>query len=118
MRLDFLRPMGEALRARRGERKLTQRMLASRVGRSTPRISELERDLVDGRIGKDRLGLLVEMCDALDLTPILVPRERVHALRRDLQGSGPEAASTPGRAFDELFVDLSEDGEADGEETR
>jgi len=110
MRDNLLTPLGETLRNRRRERRMTQPMLATRLGRSTPRISELENHLLKGRPGKDRLGLLVEICDVLDLVPVLVPRERIQAIQRHLQGSLPSStAAAPGRAFDDLFVDLSED---------
>jgi len=110
MRENLLSALGEALRTRRRERKLTQPMLAARLGRSTPRISELERDLLQGKVGKDRLGLLADACDALDLVPVLVPRERIQAVRQTLQGTLPTAGGVrPGRVFDEVFVDLSDD---------
>ena len=112
MTYDFLTPMGEALRARRRSRGLSQPDLARRLGRGRARVSELEVDLIAGRVGRDRLGLLVETCDALDLVPVLVPRERVQAVRRLLTGAALQpAASTPGRAFDDLYVDLA--GEAE-----
>lgn len=110
MRDNPLPPLGEALRIRRKARRLTQPMLAARVGRSSPRISELERDLLNGRAGKDRLGLLVQVCDALDLVPMLVPREQAQTVRRLIGSAPPPAGTQPaGRPFDELFVDLSED---------
>jgi transcriptional regulator with XRE-family HTH domain len=114
MREDLLPLLGETLRNRRRTRKMTQPMLASRVGRSTPRISDLEKDLLAGRLGKDRLGLLAEVCDALDLIPVLVPREQAQAVRR-LLGAGPSPTSgvSVGRAFDDLFVDLSDDEDGD-----
>jgi len=115
MRDNILGPVGLALRLRRHERNLTQPMLAARVGRSTPRISDLERDLVRGKVGRDRLGLLAEVCDALDLVPILVPRERVQAVRRDLEANLPQNPPTaPRRVFDEVFVDLSDDTDGAG----
>jgi transcriptional regulator with XRE-family HTH domain len=112
MRDNLLAPIGAALRERRHARRLTQPQLASRLGRSPSRISELERDLLAGRSGKDRLGLLADVCDALDLAPVLVPRERLEAVHRQLE-NGPPVATTaaPRRAFDDVFVDLSAEPE-------
>lgn len=112
MRESLLPPLGAALRARRRARTLTQPMLAARVGRSAPRISDLERDLLAGRTGRDRLALLAEVCDALDLVPVLVPRERLQAVRRELEVQTPTTPTGPaGRVYDEVFVDLSADEE-------
>lgn len=114
MRNSLLKPMGLALRERRRTRRMTQDMLATRLSRSASRISELEKDMVDGRISKDRLGLLSEVCDALDLVPILVPRERVAAVRRVLD-EAPHTSATPvSRVFDDLFVDLGEAADEGG----
>ena len=114
MDADPLEAIGHALRARRRARRLTQPELASRLGRSPARISELENGLVRGKIGRDRLGLLAEASDALELVPMLVPREHAKAVHRLLQDSdhapAPLASS---RVFDELFVDLSEPSEDD-----
>ncbi len=110
MRSDPMPQLGAALRQRRRERGLTQPELAKRVDRSPPRISELETSLEQGRLGRDRLSLLVELCDALDLMPLLIPRERVQAVQRVLAGGVAESgAPGPGRAFDDVFVDLSGD---------
>jgi len=108
MRDEFLTAMGDTLRARRRSRGLTQPQLAGRLGRSASRISELERDLLDGRVGKDRLGLLAEVCDALQLVPILVPLERAQEISRALDTSPSEVPGAVRRAFDDLFVDLSD----------
>ena len=102
MREDLLPLLGETLRNRRRARKMTQPMLASRVGRSTPRISDLEKDLLAGRLGKDRLGLLAEVCDALDLVPVLVPREQAQAVRRLL---GHASAALTLDVYSGLFDD-------------
>jgi transcriptional regulator with XRE-family HTH domain len=104
--------MGEALRARRQERGLSQSDMAHRLGRSRARITELEIDLLHGRVGRDRLGLLAEACDALDLIPILVPRERAQAVQRlGVHSPGQRIALVTKRAFDDLFVDLADDAE-------
>lgn len=109
MRNNLLSPLGLALRERRHDRKLTQPQLAQRLGRSTPRISELEKELLADRIGKDRLGLLVEICDALNLVPMLVPAEKAQAVRRSIAGGSSTSSTASGRVFDDVFVDLSDD---------
>jgi len=112
MRTDFLTRMGETLRARRQERGLSQPDMAHRLGRSRARITELEVDLLHGRVGRDRLGLLAEACDALDLIPILVPRERTQAVQRLMENTpNQRIALTSKRAFDDLFVDLADEAE-------
>lgn len=113
MNTSSLALLGRQLRQERLKADMSQRDLASRVGRNAVRISELERDLLGGRWGRDRLTLLVEICDALALEIILVPRasaEEVESLVRGGPASMPrEDASS---AFDDLFVDLSEDEDA------
>ena len=89
---------------------MSQRSLASRLGRSAVRISEFERDLLQDRWGRDRLTLLVEICDALALDIVLVPRARaaeVETLVRGTPSSMPRGDVTA--AFDDLFVDLGDD---------
>ena len=68
--------VGDQLRALRVKRGWSQPALAERVGRNRARISELERDLTNNRLGRDRLTLFAEVCDALDVVPVLVPRAR------------------------------------------
>lgn len=107
--------LGSQLRALREERGWTQPDIASRVGRSATRISELERDLVNGRLGRDRLTLFAAMCDALGVVPILVPETRAGSLRdliaeRNQRIHSPEA---PGSAFEDLFLDLGNEDEED-----
>jgi transcriptional regulator with XRE-family HTH domain len=110
MRTDFFPTFGEAIRSERRRRGLNQSQLATRVGRATSRISELERDLTTGRLGKDRLTLLAEICDALDLMPVLVPRGQA---QRGAQGA-PAVINLPDSnpltsVFDEVFVDISDE---------
>lgn len=111
---NILRDLGLQIKEARAKRKLTQPALAARLGRDRARISELERDLLNERLGRDRLSLLIEICDALDLTPILVPAAKVSEVRSILASTptrppSPQALST---AFDDVFVDLSDDEEA------
>ncbi|WP_241215513.1 helix-turn-helix transcriptional regulator [Sphingomonas sp. ABOLH] len=105
--------VGDQLRALRVKRGWSQPALAERVGRNRARISELERDLTNNRLGRDRLTLFAEVCDALDVVPVLVPRALATEIR--LQVEPTKAANIIGMpirsAFDELFVDLGEDEE-------
>ncbi len=105
--------IGEQLRALRAERGWTQPALAERLGRNRARISELERDLANDRLGRDRLTLFAEICDALGVVPVLVPSARADEIRRQVSTSpNGSSASAPVRpAFDELFVDLGDDEE-------
>jgi len=114
MRTDFFPTFGEAIRAERRRRGLNQTELANRVGRATSRISELERDLTTGRLGKDRLTLLAEICDALDLVPVLVSRDQAQSgSHRTVAPTGHQVSGPRPSVFDEVFVDLSDDGVED-----
>lgn len=102
--------LGEQLLTARKKRGLTQPALATRLGRDRARISELERDLATDRRGRDRLTLFAEICDALDLIPVLLPKGRVAEVMAVI-GDTEERQNrgTAASAFDELFVDLDED---------
>ncbi|KGD89185.1 MULTISPECIES: helix-turn-helix transcriptional regulator [Rhizobium/Agrobacterium group] len=107
--------LGTQLRAARMRRGLSQPEIAARLGRNRARISELERDLASNRWGRDRLTLFAEICDALDLIPVLVPRSRIAEVRRLIEETSSEkrqSKQTPS-AFDELFIDLGEEDEED-----
>ncbi|MDI7776598.1 helix-turn-helix transcriptional regulator [Asticcacaulis sp. EMRT-3] len=111
MKTDIFPSLGEQMRQARKARKMTQPDLAFRLGRDRARISELERDLLNNRLGKDRLTLLVEVCDVLDMVPVLVPRSEVARLQR-LEPNQPAMRLNPtGSVYDDVFVDLSDDGE-------
>lgn len=102
--------LGRQIRQQRLRAEMSQRDLASRVGRNAVRISEFERDLLQDRWGRDRLTLLVEICDALALDIILVPRARaaeIESLVHGTPSSMPQGDVTS--AFEDLFVDLGED---------
>src|SRR5579871_1690251 len=107
MSVTVFAKLGAQLRFARKQRGLSQSELAQRVGRSSTRVSELERDLAGDRWGRDRLTLFAEICDALDLVPLLVPRSRAAdvetVLAERAPATGPPVRTT---AFDELFVDL------------
>lgn len=110
MRDPLMPRLGAAIRQARLSRGLTQSQVAHRVGRAMPRISELESDLLHDRPGRDRLALLADVCDALGLALVAVPRERVERVEAVIKESvstkpTPKAHSV----FDELFVDLSEE---------
>ncbi|GGL18134.1 helix-turn-helix domain-containing protein [Caulobacter rhizosphaerae] len=120
MRTDIFQTLGKAVKTARHAKGLTQEQLAKRLGREQGRVSELETDLTRGRLGKDRLTLLAEICDALDLVPVLVPRDQARAVA-SLHAGGDKDASKTGphphahglarSTFDELFVDLGDDEE-------
>lgn len=110
MSFSILASLGRQIRQERLKADMSQRDLASRVGRNAVRISEFERDLLQERWGRDRLTLLVEICDALGLDIILVPRalaEEIESLVRGTPSSLPQGDVTS--AFDDLFVDLGDD---------
>lgn len=115
MKTAIFSDLGHQLRSLRETRGWTQLDVASRVGRSATRISEFERDLAKERLGRDRLTLLADMCDALGVMPILVPEARVSAVRNMIneRDTRVHSAEPAGSAFDDLFVDLGdEDDEA------
>jgi transcriptional regulator with XRE-family HTH domain len=110
MSMSTFASLGRQIREERLKAHMSQRDVASRVGRNAVRISEFERDLLQERWGRDRLTLLAEICDALALEIVLVPRTRaadVESLIRERPSSVPQAEVTS--AFDDLFVDLGDD---------
>jgi transcriptional regulator with XRE-family HTH domain len=101
--------IGRQLLAARRRRGLTQPDLATRVGRNRARISELERDLATNRLGRDRLTLFAELCDALDLVPVLVPKSRAAELQPFVEYDlSLRRTAGPSSAFDDLFIDLDD----------
>lgn len=105
--------IGDQLRALRAERGWTQPALAERLGRNRARISELERDLANNRLGRDRLTLFAEICDAFDVVPVLVPKGRGTEILQQVQKSKIDNVLTTRvrPVFDELFVDLGDEDE-------
>lgn len=95
---------------------MTQPALARRVGRDPARISELERDLLGSRWGRDRLTLLAEACDALNVVPVLVPRDQADKVLEIVGGTGAivRRAKPVTTAFDDLFIDLGDELDEDG----
>lgn len=106
--------LGQQLRKARKDRGMTQTELSHRVGRSFTRVSELERDLKSDRWGRDRLTLFAEICDALDVVPVLVPRARAQQIERSLEPATVGPRRNVSSAFDEVFVDLEDDDEEIG----
>jgi len=107
--------LGEQLLAARKKRDLSQPALAVRLGRDRARISELERDLANNRLGRDRLTLLAEICDTLDLIPVLIPKSRMETVRLLVEDiPAPRHLTEVPRAFDELFIDLDDDETKEG----
>jgi transcriptional regulator with XRE-family HTH domain len=119
VRYPLSETLGRHLVAGRKARGLSQRAMAARVQRTPGRIAEMESDLLRGRTRRDRLTLLLDMCDSLDLVPVLVPRaqarevEALHGLGRAGTGAPAAAGSAP-RVFDEVFVDLGDDEDEAG----
>jgi transcriptional regulator with XRE-family HTH domain len=110
MNISTFASLGRQIRQERLKADMSQRDLASRVGRNAVRISEFERDLLQERWGRDRLTLLVEICDALALDIVLVPRARaseIESMVRGTPSSMPQGDVTS--AFDDLFVNLGDD---------
>jgi hypothetical protein len=112
VRYPLSETLGRHLVAGRKARGRSQRTMAARVQRAPGRIAELESDLLQGRPHRDRLTLLLELCDSLDLVPMLVPRSRareVEAMLGFAETGTPMAAGAAPRVFDEVFVDLGDD---------
>lgn len=113
MDISVYKELGQQLRKARRARGFTQPELAARVGRDRARISSLERDMLNERAGRDRLTLFAEICEALDLVPVLTPLTKLESVRALLDGKahapniGREQVST----FDQLFVALDDEDE-------
>jgi hypothetical protein len=114
VRYPIARSLGSHLVEGRKAKGLSQREVARRVQRSPTRVAELEADLLKERSHRDRLALVIDLCDTLDLIPMLVPRSRAGEVDR-LLGRGnadaPAVAGVARQVFDEVFVDLGEDDE-------
>lgn len=107
--------LGEQLLAARKKRDLSQPALAERLGRNRARISELERDLANNRLGRDRLTLFAELCETLDLVPVLIPKSRMESVRLLVDDMpAPRHSTEVPRVFDELFIDLDDDETKEG----
>ncbi|MCP2138119.1 transcriptional regulator with XRE-family HTH domain [Rhizobium sp. SLBN-94] len=108
--------LGEQLLAARKKRDLSQPTLAEQLGRNRARISELERDLANNRLGRDRLTLFAELCDTLVLVSVLIPKSRMESVRLPVDDiPAPRHSIEAPRAFDELFIDLDDDETKEGQ---
>jgi transcriptional regulator with XRE-family HTH domain len=114
VRYPIARSLGSHLVEGRKAKGLSQREVARIVQRSPTRVAELESDLLKERSHRDRLALVIDLCDALDLIPMLVPRSRAGEVDR-LLGRGtadaPAVAGVARRVYDEVFIDLGEGDE-------
>ena len=115
----MLRLSGQ-IRERLSDRDMTQTVLADWVHRSPARISELLRSLDDNARKQDRLSLLQDIAEVLQMNLVLVPREKSDAV---MQAMGPSLDATmslepaPPSVFDELFIDLGAEDDT-GTKTR
>lgn len=106
------------IRERLFEREMTQTVLATWVHRSPARISELLRSLDGDSRKQDRLSLLQDIAEVLQMQLVLAPREKLDAV---MQAIGPSRDATmslepaPPSMFDELFIDLGAEDETDKE---
>jgi transcriptional regulator with XRE-family HTH domain len=114
VRYPIAQSLGRHLVESRRALGLSQREVARRVQRSPTRVAELEADLLKERSHRDRLALVIDLCDTLDLIPMLVPRSRAREVETLLghgRSGAPAAAATARQVFDEVFVDLGNDDE-------
>lgn len=108
--------LASQIRDRLVDREITQTGLAARVHRSPARISELLRSLDQGMRKQDRLSLLHDIAEALQMELVLAPREKADEVMRAL-GVNRSATMSLDPAlpsvFEELFVDLGADTDTD-----
>jgi predicted transcriptional regulator len=93
--------LAQQLRAARRERRITQKALGQRMGLPQSHISAIEGGKVD-----PRLSSILELARLLELEPMLIPRDRVLAVRA-LLGGEPDA---PLWTVDEEEEDSGDDG--------
>lgn len=95
-----------ALRAARKEKALSQRALSSRIGMPQSRLSKIENGAVDLRT-----STLLELARALDLEPVLVPRQLVPAVNSIIAQTGePTAGEETSRPVYRLPAAADDDG--------
>ena len=108
--------LSRQIRERLFDREMTQTVLANQVHRSPARISELLRSLDKDVRKQDRLGLLQDIAEVLQMEIALVPRDRSDQVMQALGDSGDAAMSLDPASrsiFDELFIDLGADDDLD-----
>lgn len=106
------------IRERLFDREMTQTVLAAWVHRSPARISELLRSLDDDARKQDRLGLLQDIAEVLQMELVLVPREKSDEVMQAMGASRDATMSlepAPPSMFDELFIDLGAEDDTDKE---
>ena len=81
--MSAIEPIIRQLKEARSARKLSQRALSVRAGLPQGHISRIEAGEVDLK-----LSSLVGLARALDLEPMLVPRQRIGAVDAIIRSSG------------------------------
>ena len=108
--------LSRQIRERLFDREMTQTVLANQVHRSPARISELLRSLDKDVRKQDRLGLLQDIAEVLQMEIVLIPRDKSDQVMQALGDSGDAAMSLDPASrsiFDELFIDLGADDDLD-----
>ena len=130
--MSAIEPIVRQIKVARSARKLSQRALSAKVGLPQGHISRIEAGEVDLK-----LSSLVGLARALDLEPMLVPRQRIRAVDAVIRSSGragdriasgasaypmdlahafePQVGDRPGPAYRLHDDDDDEDGEEYGE---
>jgi len=100
--MNVANALAKTFRTTRKQLGFRQADVAARLHRSMGRIAELENDLEQGRCKRDRLQLFLEMADALNLVPVLVPQNRVGEVERILHQSARGELTKPRSVYEEL----------------
>ena len=83
IKMSAIEPIVRQIKGARSARKLSQRALSAKVGLPQGHISRIEAGEVDLK-----LSSLVGLARALDLEPMLVPRQRIKAVDAIIRSSG------------------------------
>ena len=83
IKMSAIEPIVRQIKVARSARKLSQRALSAKVGLPQGHISRIEAGEVDLK-----LSSLVGLARALDLEPMLVPRQRIKAVDAIIRSSG------------------------------
>lgn len=81
MEKSILDKMLKAIKRRRKELKISQAEVSQRTGLNQGRISEFERGNVNSR-----MGTFIEISRAVELEPVLVPRELLSSVMSIIDG--------------------------------